>query len=70
MTTVYRRFFNRHIASPVNVMFRGFKTSEYSTPVRIQEKRTDFEIYQLAEQYNKKWLLIKRRIMEIKREKE
>jgi len=70
MTTVYRRFFNRHIASPVNVMFRGFKTSEYSTPVRIHENRTDFESYQLAEQYNKKWLLIKRRILEIKREKE
>jgi hypothetical protein len=70
MTTLYRRYFNRHIASPVNVMFRGFKTTEYSTPVRIQENRKDFEMYQLAEQYNTKWLPIKRRIIEVKREKE
>jgi len=70
MTTLYRRYFNRHIASPVNVMYKGFKTTDYSTPVRIQENRKDFEMYQLAEQYNKKWLPIKRRIMEIKREKE
>jgi hypothetical protein len=70
MTTIYRRYFNRHIASPVNVMFKGFKTTDYSTPVRIQENRKDLEMYQLAEQYNTKWLPIKRRIMEIKREKE
>ena len=70
MTTLYRRFFNRHIASPVNVMYRGFNTKDYSTPVRIQENRKDFEMYQLAEQYNKKWLPIKRRIIDIKREKE
>jgi hypothetical protein len=70
MTTIYRRYFNSHIATPVNVMFKGFKTTDYSTPVRIQENRKDFEMYQLAEQYNTKWLPIKRRIMEIKREKD
>jgi hypothetical protein len=69
MTTIYRRFFNRHIASATNVMYRGFKTTDYSTPVRIQNNRKEFEIYQLADQYNKKWLPIKRRIIEIKREK-
>jgi len=70
MTTLYRRYFNRHIASPVNVMYKGFNTIDYSTPVRIQENRKDFEMYQLAEQYNKKWLPIKRRIIELKRDKE
>jgi hypothetical protein len=70
MTTLYRRYFNRHIASPINVMYRGFNTKDYSTPVRIQDNRKEFELYQLAEQYNKKWLPIKRRIIEIKREKE
>jgi hypothetical protein len=69
MTTIYRRFFNRHIASATNVMYRGFRTTDYSTPVRIQNNRMEFEIYQLADQYNKKWLPIKRRIIEIKREK-
>ena len=70
MTTLYRHYFNRHIAIPANVMYKGFNTKEYSTPVRIQDSRSDFEIYQLAEQYNKKWLPIKRRIIEIKRENE
>jgi hypothetical protein len=69
ITTLYRRFFNRHIASATNVMLRGFKTTDYSTPVRVQKNRSDFEIYQLAEQYNKKWLPIKRRIIELKRAK-
>jgi hypothetical protein len=69
ITTIYRRFFNRHIASATNVMVKGFKTADYSTPVRIQERRMDFEIYQLANQYNRKWLPIKRRIIELKREK-
>jgi len=70
ITTIYRRFFNRHVASATSVMLRGYKTTEYSTPVRIQENRRDFEIYQLAEQYNKKWLPIKRRIIELKKQKE
>ena len=52
------------------MMLRGFKTIDYSTPVRVQDNRRDFEIYQLAEQYNKKWLPIKRRIIEIKKSKE
>lgn len=69
VTLIYRPFFNRHIASATSVMLRGFKTIDYSTPVRIQENRRGFEIYQLAEQYNKKWLPIKRRIIEIKRAK-
>jgi hypothetical protein len=70
ITLIYRPFFNRHIASVTSVMLRGFKTIDYSTPVRVQDNRRDFEIYQLAEQYNKKWLPIKRRIIEIKKSKE
>ncbi len=51
-------------------MLRGFRTTGYSTPVRVVENKKDFEIYELAEQYNKKWLPIKRRIIELKQQKE
>lgn len=66
ITTIYRSFFNRHTASVVNVMLRGFSTAAYSTPVRIRRGREDFETYRLAQQYNRKWLPIKRRIVELK----
>jgi hypothetical protein len=65
----FRRFFNRHIATSVDVMLKGFSTQEYSTPVRIRKQAYDLEIYQLADQYNRKWLPIKRRIVEIKQSK-
>jgi hypothetical protein len=70
ITTIYRRFFNKHISGVTGVMLRGFRTTGYSTPVRIVEKKKEFEIYELAEQYNKKWLPIKRRIIELKQQKE
>jgi len=70
IATLYRRLFNRHIASVTTVMLRGFKTASYSTPVRIKKGKSDYEIYQLAEQYNNKWLPIKRRIIEIKRKRD
>jgi len=70
ITTMYRGFFNRHIASVVNVMLRGFSTAAYSTPVRIRRGREDFETYRLAQQYNRKWLPIKRRIIELKSPKQ
>ncbi len=69
ITTIYRGFFNRHIASVINVMLRGFSTAKYSTPVRIRRSRENFETYGLAEQYNRKWLPIKRRIIELKKRK-
>jgi hypothetical protein len=67
LSTVYRIFFNRHISSVLGVMIRGFKNAEYLTPVRAVRKRRDFEVYQLADQYNKKWLPVKRKILEIKK---
>ncbi len=69
ITTIYRGFFNRHIATVVSVMLHGFSTEKYSTPVRIRRSRADFETYRLAEQYNKKWLPIKRRLIELKKRK-
>ncbi|HEB32311.1 MAG TPA: hypothetical protein ENI15_15790 [Spirochaetes bacterium] len=65
---IYRRFFNRHISEVIRVMLKGYKTEEYSTPVRIDKKRKDFETYLVADQYNRKWLPLKRKIIEIKRE--
>lgn len=67
-STFYRRFFNRHISRVASVILRGFKTADYSTAVRIDNNKKDFEIYQIADQYNRKWLPIKRRIIEIKKE--
>ena len=69
VTTLFRRFFNRHIANSVGVMLKGFKSLDYSTPVRIITGAKDLEIYDLADQYNRKWLSVKRRIVEIKESK-
>ena len=66
LSTLYRLFFNRHISGLIMVMVRGFKSAEYSTPVRIARKKMELETYQLAEQYNKKWLPVKRKLLEIK----
>jgi hypothetical protein len=66
-TVIYRRFFNRHVSEVARVMLKGYKTEEYSTPVRIDKKRKDFETYLVADQYNRKWLPLKRKIIEIKK---
>jgi hypothetical protein len=66
ISTIFRRFFNKHISGVLGVMLKGYKTTEYLTPVRINGKRRDFETYQLADQYNRKWLPVKRKILEIK----
>ena len=67
--TLFRRYFNRHISSVVNVMTKGFTKEGYSTLVRIKRDKTEFEIYRLADQYNRKWLPIKRRIIELRRKR-
>jgi hypothetical protein len=67
MATFYRFFFNRHVSVLLSTMTRGFKTADYSTAVRTDERRADFEIYQLADQYNGKWLPLKRKILELKK---
>lgn len=63
----YRRYLNKHISNVTLVMLKGFKSAHYSVPIRIDEKRSEFEIYRLADQYNRKWLPIKRRIIELKK---
>jgi hypothetical protein len=68
IATIYRRFFNLYISRPIFVMLRGFQSASYSTPVRIK-KNADFETTQLADQYNRKWLPVKRRIIELKAKK-
>ncbi len=66
----YRFMFNKHIVSIIATMLKGFKKTSYMTPVRIDEKRKDLESYQLAVQYNKKWLPLKRRILELRERKQ
>jgi len=65
----YRYLFNKHITSITSTMLKGFKISSYMTPVRIDEKRLSLESYQLAQKYNKKWLPIKRRLLELQAKK-
>jgi hypothetical protein len=65
--TFFRYFFKRHVTGIIEPMLRGFKTAEYSTAVRIDEGRSGFETYQIADQYNRKWLPVKRKILEAKR---
>lgn len=67
ITTLLRGFFNKHISTVTVVMLKGFKNPDYLTPVRIEEGKEDLEIYQLANQYNRKWLPIKNRIIKIKK---
>ena len=62
----YRHLFNKHITSLVSTMLKGFRKSSYMTPVRIDPKKLHLESYQLAQQYNKKWLPVKRRLLELK----
>jgi hypothetical protein len=69
VSILFRGFFNKHISNSVGVMLKGFKTQAYSTPVRVRKQAYDLEIYQLADQYNRKWLSVKRRIVEIKQSK-
>jgi len=69
-STLYRAFFNKHITKPATCMLRGFKTISFNTATPIHERFSDFEIYKLAEQYNKKWLPLKKRLLELKRQNE
>lgn len=70
MVTIFRFIFNRHITNVIMVMLRGFQSGRYSTPVRIVRRMEDYEIYRLADQYNRKWLPIKSRILELKQKKQ
>lgn len=70
MVTIFRFIFNRHITNVIMVMLRGFQSARYSTPVRIVRRMEDYEIYRLADQYNRKWLPIKSRLIELKKKKQ
>ena len=70
IATLFRRLLNKHVTSVLNVMIKGFTIENYSTPVRIKRGKEQYETYQLANQYNKKWLAIKKKILEIKRRKQ
>jgi hypothetical protein len=65
--TSLRSFFRRHLTLVLGPVLRGFRSAEYSTPLRIDEKWADLETYRIADQYNRKWLPLKRKILEAKR---
>jgi hypothetical protein len=67
ISTLYRRYFNKHLVSVIKVMLKGFTSANYLTPVRLNRNKGDFEIYKVAHQYNKKWLPLKRKIIDIKK---
>ena len=65
--TFYKVSFKRHVSEVLRVMIRGFKTADYSVAARIDENKAGFETYTLADQYNRKWLPLKRKILEAKK---
>ena len=65
--TLFRRFFNKHISETLHMMLRGYKSASYLGKVAVQKEKGEFEIYQLTRQYNKKWIPIKKKILEIKK---
>jgi len=67
--TIYRKSINRHISEPLRVMIRGFSSAKYLTPVRINKRNKDIETYKLGEQYNRKWLPVKKKLLELKKNK-
>jgi hypothetical protein len=69
LSTVFRRAFNKHVTSVLNAMIKGFTKEGEITPIRIKKGREDYEAYRLADQYNRKWLAVKGRILEIRRQK-
>jgi hypothetical protein len=68
--TFFRYSFKKHVAAVLEPMLRGFRTAEYLTEVRIDGTKSGFETYQIADQYNRKWLPVKRKILEAKRGRE
>lgn len=64
--TLFRRYFNEHISETVTIMLRGYKSPSYLGKAPMKKEKKELEIYQLTRQYNKKWVPLKKKIMEIK----
>ena len=64
--TIFRKYFNEHISETVTVMLKGYRSPSYLGKAPMKQEKKELEIYQLTRQYNKKWLPLKKRIMEIK----
>jgi hypothetical protein len=64
--TIFRRYFNEHISETVTTMLRGYRSPSFLGNAPMQKEKKELEIYQLTRQYNKKWLPLKKRIIEIK----
>jgi len=57
----YTRHFVQTIADPISVMRLGMEKSDYNLEVLQMEQYEDDEAFQLAKQYNEKWLPLKQK---------
>jgi hypothetical protein len=66
IVTLFRKYFNEHISETVAIMLRGYKSPSYLGMAPMKKEKKELEIYQLTRQFNKKWVPLKKKIMEIK----
>ena len=66
IVTHFRSYFNEHYSESVAVMLRGYTSSSFLGNAPMKKKKKELEIYRLTKQYNKKWLPLKKKIIEIK----
>lgn len=56
MMTIYTRHFAQSISDPIHVMYKGFNDPGYHLEVKKIEAFGEDEIFDLASEYNEKWL--------------
>jgi len=67
IVTLFRKYFNEHISKTVAIMLRGYKSPSYLGIAPMEKEKKELEIYQLTRQFNKKWVPVKKKIIEIKK---
>ncbi len=56
MMTIYTRHFVQSISDPIHIMDKGFSDPNFNLEVKIQKAFAEDEIFDLAEEFNEKWL--------------
>lgn len=56
MMTLYTRHFVQTVSDPIHVMYKGFREPEFHLEVKKMESYGEDEIFNLASEYNEKWL--------------
>jgi len=67
---IYSGIFAKTISDPIYVMQKGLVDWNYNLEVKVNNQRKDEEIMQLANSFNIKWLPLKNRIYNYRKEKQ